>query len=157
MHNKHPFYCHICIKSAYNFVNQGPCRSSPQRWAKWHLLPSTYTSTFYPTGRRHTFCLKKKGKIGRLMLTILDIWEGRGRRHNVFYIESVKVHPSTSGSITLPSVFQKSTIYQTFRPQVGYSIAVEHPTDLQVSMPTSASPHAPGLHLSSTPLFRSCT
>jgi hypothetical protein len=37
----------------------------------------------------------KKGRIERLMLTTLDHWEGRGRRHDVFYIESVKVPPST--------------------------------------------------------------
>jgi hypothetical protein len=31
--------------------------------------------------------------IGRFMLTTLDLWEGRGRRHDVFSIESVKVDP----------------------------------------------------------------
>jgi hypothetical protein len=31
--------------------------------------------------------------IGRLMLTTLVLWEGRGRRHDIFYIESVKVDP----------------------------------------------------------------
>ncbi len=36
---------------------------------------------------------KKKGRMVRLMLTTLDLWEVRGRRHDVFYIESVKVHP----------------------------------------------------------------
>jgi hypothetical protein len=35
----------------------------------------------------------KKGMIGRLMLTILDLWEGRGRSTMFFYIESVKVNP----------------------------------------------------------------
>ncbi len=29
----------------------------------------------------------------RLMLPILDLWEGRGRSHDVFDIESVKVDP----------------------------------------------------------------
>jgi hypothetical protein len=35
----------------------------------------------------------KKGMIGRLMLTTLDLCEGRGRRHDVIYIESIKVDP----------------------------------------------------------------
>ncbi len=54
-------------------------------------LPSTSISTFN-TCRRHCLPLKK-GRIVRLMLTTLDLCEGRGRRPNVFYIESVKVDP----------------------------------------------------------------
>jgi hypothetical protein len=37
------------------------------------------------------FKLKKKRYNGEVKLTTLDLWEGRGRRHHVFYIESVKV------------------------------------------------------------------
>jgi hypothetical protein len=29
--------------------------------------------------------LKKKGMTVRLVLTTLDLWEGRGRRHDVFF------------------------------------------------------------------------
>jgi hypothetical protein len=32
----------------------------------------------------------KKGRTGRLTLTTLDLWEGRGRRQDVFYIESAQ-------------------------------------------------------------------
>ncbi len=35
------------------------------------------------------------------MLTTLYLWEGRGRSHDVFYTESVKVPPLTSGSTTI--------------------------------------------------------
>jgi hypothetical protein len=35
-------------------------------------------------------------------------------------------------------VFWKSSTFYSFRPKVGYLIDVEHSTDLQVSMPTSA-------------------
>ncbi len=47
------------------------------------------------------FFILKKGRIERLLLTTLDLWEGRGRRQVVFYIKSVEVHLSTSGSTTI--------------------------------------------------------
>jgi hypothetical protein len=57
-----------------------------QRWAKWwsptfdiHIpLPSTQQVA-------DTAFVFKKGRIGRLMLTTLDLWEGRGRRRDFFY------------------------------------------------------------------------
>jgi hypothetical protein len=49
------------------------------------------------------------------------------------------------GARSLPSIFQKSTIFYSFRPQVAYSIAVEHSTDLKLSMPTSAGDQKRGL------------
>ncbi len=54
----------------------------------------------------------KKGRIGRLTPT-LDLWEGRGRRQDVFYIESVKVPPSTSRSTKIDvagSIIEKRTV-----------------------------------------------
>jgi hypothetical protein len=35
----------------------------------------------------------KKGRFGRSMFTTLDLWEGRGRRQDVFFIESEKFDP----------------------------------------------------------------
>jgi hypothetical protein len=55
----------------------------------------------------------KKGRIGRLTLNTLDLWKGRGRRHDVFYVESVKVPPSTlrSSKINVAgSIIENSTV-----------------------------------------------
>jgi hypothetical protein len=40
-------------------------------------------STLDPTGRRHSFCFKKKGRVTRSMLTTFDHWKGRGRGHGL--------------------------------------------------------------------------
>ncbi len=46
-----------------------------------YLLPLSLPSTQHVVDIGY---LKIKGRIVRLMLTTLDPWEGRGRRHNVF-------------------------------------------------------------------------
>ncbi len=48
-----------------------------------YLLPLSLHSTRHMDDIAY---LKKKGRIGRLVLTTLDLWEGRGRRHDVFFI-----------------------------------------------------------------------
>jgi hypothetical protein len=51
--------------------------------------------------RRHVddiVYLKKKGRNVRFLLTISDLWEGRGKRHNVFFIESEKFDPLKSAT-----------------------------------------------------------
>ncbi len=70
---------------------------------------------------------------GRLMLTTLGLWEGRGRRHDVFYIESVKVPPSTSGSTTITV---EGTIFA-----FGFSKKVRSftPSDLRSRIPSLSS------------------
>jgi hypothetical protein len=61
----------------------------------------------------NTAIVFKKDRNERLTLTTLDLREGRGRRHNVFYIGSVKVPPSTSRSTKIDvacSIIENSTV-----------------------------------------------
>jgi hypothetical protein len=46
-----------------------------------YLLPLALPSTQHVDDIAY---LKRKGRIMMLMLTTLDFWEDRGRRHNVF-------------------------------------------------------------------------
>jgi hypothetical protein len=50
-------------------------------------------------------------RIGRLMLTALDLWEGRGKRHDVFYSESVKVILQHQDRQRLTTIMVEGTIF----------------------------------------------
>ncbi len=77
------------------------------------------------------------------MLTTLDLWKSRGVGRDVFFhckcksrsLEIVIVNErqrSRQRARSLPSVFRKSTIFQSFRSKVGQQIGVGHSTDLSV-------------------------
>ncbi len=106
-----------------------------------HLLPLSLPPTQPVNDIAY---LLKKGRIERWMLTTLDLWEGRGRSHDVFYIESVKVPLLTSGSTTINNgrgrahdlclrFFKKLWSFTPSDLRSGVR------TDLQMSMPTSGS------------------
>jgi hypothetical protein len=89
--------------------------------------------------------------MGRLTLTTLDLREGKGRRHFGFYIESVKVQRDRQRLTTivvevtiLAYRFSKKCDLLLLLTSGRESIAVEHSTDLQVSMPTSAGEEGGG-------------
>ncbi len=77
----------------------------------FYLLPSTSIS---PSNQQvdDIAYLLKKGRVERLMLTTFDLWKGRGRRHDVSYIESVKVPPSTSRSTEIDVA---GSIFENYR------------------------------------------
>jgi hypothetical protein len=105
--------------SPWPLVLSPPYPSPPrQRWAKWRPPSFDIYLDLLPNRSSDTAFVFKKGRTGRLMLTTLDLWEGRGRGHDFCLRFFKKVRSFT------PSDFRSGI----------RSLS----TDLQVSMPTSA-------------------
>jgi hypothetical protein len=74
----------ICLFINLELSSQIRCSGPPAEVGKMmtvYLLPLSLPLTQPVDDIAYLF---KKGRIGRLMLTTLGLWEGRGRRHDVF-------------------------------------------------------------------------